>query len=159
MKKLVIIEVAIIALLFGAGVAVAVDEFAAPVQPLSIREYPLVAPAKRVEAYQFHYVGDILQVNIPDLQLGVFNTGSSMLPIAQEGHLLIMTPNFDSQDIIIGDIIVFTSGTRLIGHQVVDIKQGELGLVFHTKGTGNFKGDFLTVKASDIKFLALGVLW
>ena len=58
-----------------------------------------------------------------------------------------------------GDIIVFVADNEIIGHRIVKISEDEYGLFFTTKGDNNDFTDEYKIRASDIRWVAAGVLY
>ena len=128
------------------------------VKPASV---PLDAPQVRVSLSQLRCVGDTLQVNIPDLQVGIIK-GTSMLPLVGSGHLALLLPNPDIQKLAVGDLVAYSSlfePDTLVAHRIVMIGQDSSGWFAKVQGMNNWEPDLFLVRQQQVKFVAVGVLW
>ena len=83
--------------------------------------------------------------------------GGSMEPAIHLGSLVVIQP-IDPQDVGVGDIITYaptTDTSIMITHRVVEVIDGEYGLMFLTKGDANEDPDAYGVPAQNV----VGRVW
>jgi hypothetical protein len=130
---------------------------------IPVREEVLVAPGHRIAQKDLLYQNGILSFPVKDFHLGK-TKGTSMLPMAGTGHLVILTKDFKIEELGVGDFVVIEQQIlkgilKPYFHQIVEIGQDERGWFAETKGINNRSEDLLTARKEDVKYLALGILW
>lgn len=108
---------------------------------------------------------NIIQDNYSEIVISKTNIfvlpviGNSMSPTLSDGSQAIVSKNFTSENLQMGDIIVFNDGSELIIHRINKIANDEKGLYFVTKGDSNKLVDAYKIRQSDIRWVVIGVLY
>ncbi len=124
----------------------------------NVLEEPNVAPKHRIDLRDLWVRGGVLHIPIEGLIIGE-TTGDSNLPMSGEGNLVLLTTEFDFEDIIVGDFVVIDSKLGKYLHQVVEIGSDKQGDYVETRGLNNPARDWLRARPEQITRLALGILW
>ena len=159
-KKLVYILVTIIliAICFSTGVVVANETGMTFVGEDEIETFNLDAPAKRVESV-YRQGDDKVFIKCSGTLLIPIGEGTSMLPMVTEGHLVLVTTDFDFDEIQVGDFIVVDGSVGRYFHQVVEVKKDGEGFVFTTRGINRTENDIFPIFGEDVIGVALAVFW
>ncbi len=154
MKKLLSLLIISLIIVFSCGVAWA-DEIKATFAGKDIlKTRELVAPLKRINTIYGWGVGRVvIECNAP--QVVPIGKGTSMLPMVTEGHLVLITTQFEASDIHVGDFVVVENIIGRYFHQVVGIEENK----FITRGINSLKSDFFPVSLSEIVGIAIAVIW
>ena len=126
-----------------------------------IERNPLLAPPTTVKAEDIGMLGDGLTIKLGK-DVRIFKTsGESMLPIVSNGGKIAALPVRSVEEIIVGSFVISTvlGVLPLVGHQIVEIGQDSQGWYAQTKGTGNFERDLFKLRASDIKYRVVLVIY
>ena len=126
-----------------------------------IERNPLLAPPSTIKMTDIGMLGDWLTFRLSK-DVAIFTvSGESMLPIVQNGGKIAAVPIRAVDEITIGSFVLSTmlGAPSLVGHQIVEIGQDSQGWYALTKGTGNFERDLFRLKASDIKYRVILIIY
>ena len=101
---------------------------------------------------------DKVIIKVANSTLGSYTDTGSMEPIMNENTKGIEIRPENEEQILVGDIVVFRDGDRLIAHRVVEKGIDEVGVYFITKGDNNDFSDG-KIRFSDIESVVVGVVW
>ena len=72
-------------------------------------------------------------------------------------HLILTTKDYE--EIRVGDFIVAENWAGRFFHQVVEVRDGEKGKVFMTRGISNTEDDVFPVFSEQVIGVAIAVIW
>ncbi len=98
-------------------------------------------------------------IDVDDVEKWYVLDTNSMLPVIDEGSTLLTTAPDITNNIFIGDIILFDNGTDIIVHRIVNITNDEQGLYYTTKGDNNCVVDPWKVRFQDIEAIIIGIIY
>jgi len=120
-----------------------------------------ISPNDWVKQDQIAYDGEagLLTIKLrPNVAIyGVADTGS-MDGLADYGHNVILTDEFDRSKLAPGDIIAYQIYTKLVLHRIVEVHTDKNGRWYRTRGD-NCIDDDPPVRDIQIKYLCLGIIY
>jgi len=86
---------------------------------------------------------------------------NSMDPLFDTRHTLIMTEDFEKNNLIVGDIVSYHAGSgRYIVHRIQEITQDSEGRLYTLLGDNNAgQRDSFLVRNEHIKYLVVGIIY
>lgn len=157
----------VILFFFASGllVARAVTPPVPNVKLLDSQNFPLTAPSSKVLPGTFSLVGSEFRINVPPGARLALTIGSSMRPLAGEGHLVVYAP-IKVEELRVGDFVVFHAcGLKLdqllFLHQLVGISpsSAQAGWRGVTKGIAEHEAEVCRLMESDILGRAFLIVW
>jgi len=115
------------------------------------------SPYNRIEEKHLQLFSDKLIINFPKIELASYTNTNSMDPLIDEHSTgLEIIPDLE-EDIHVGDVVAYQSGSDLIAHRVISIREDELGWYAMLKGDNS--KSFEKVRFKQIKYVLIGVLY
>ena len=85
---------------------------------------------------------------------------NSMLPVIDNGDIIILTNGFNYNELAVGDIVVYEVGSSgSIIHRIENIQESEVGRVYTCKGDNNSSKDSYQILDEHIAWLLVGVVY
>ena len=125
---------------------------------ISINDNFSEAPSDYIDERQIEVYEDRIIINVDNAGISRYASTGSMIPILDENSNGIRIIPESENDIMVGDIIVFSENFELIVHRVIEKGVDEDGVYFITKGDNNFINDG-KVRFEDIEYKTIGVIW
>ena len=94
----------------------------------------------------------------PEIWLTSVKDTNSMDAMVDAGHTCILTSNFNVDDLVVGDVVVYKNWDRSIIHRIVKIAEDSEGKLYTMKGDNCYYCD-PPVRDSQIKYLLLGIIY
>jgi hypothetical protein len=116
------------------------------------------APNNYVNEEDIKVYDDRIIIYLDDARISRYAPTGSMLPFIDEYSNGIKITPASEDEIEVGDIITFRSGSDLIVHRVVEKGYDDSGVYFITKGDNNIIADG-KIRFSDIESKTIGVLY
>ena len=132
-------------------------------KPKSGRDLP--SPRDIVKQADIEYFETSKQVVIsgiePPVWLTTVEDTNSMDPSIDAGHTCILIGSFDSNDLAVGDVVVYYPEAYPQGvmHRIVKIERDEVGRKFTLKGDNNYKVDPYIIRGEHIRWLLIGIIY
>lgn len=101
----------------------------------------------------------IIIKDVKGIWLTTVQDTNSMDAVMDYGHTCILTSYFKVEDLGVGDVIVYWSGTGFIIHRIIGIDQDEEGVFFACKGDNNYYEDPYKIRKEHIHWLLIGVVY
>jgi len=95
----------------------------------------------------------------PNIWLTDVADTKSMDPTVDAGHTCILTDNFKHEDLAVGDVVVYSTGTKNIMHRIIKIEQDAQGRKYTLKGDNNYRKDPYVVRNEHIRWLLIGIIY
>lgn len=117
------------------------------------------APGDWIKLEQIKVTKDSITINIPNASLSSYAPTGSMKPVLdKDSNGIRIIPN-SPEDINVGDIVTFVSGSDNIVHRVIEKGQDDSGYWFLTKGDNNDVSDGEKIRFENIRYVTIGVLY
>jgi hypothetical protein len=120
--------------------------------------YDLRAPSNWIKEDQIHVYEDKIVIDIEGPSLSKYAPSGSMKPVLDAGANGIRVKPETSEDIYVGDIISFISGSDLVVHRVVEKGYDDGGVYFITKGDNNDFDDG-KVRFGQVRYVTVALIW
>jgi len=119
----------------------------------------LAGPQKRVDISDVVISEDAAMINIEELTPGIIAPSGSMFPLLQKDTIVLEKAPEDFNELLPGDIIIFTYKDTRIIHRIVSVGWDEEGWYANTKGDNNPLADPFKVRFADVKGVVVGIIY
>ena len=98
--------------------------------------------------------------NLPgEIWLTTVADTKSMDPVVDAGHTALLTGDFDKDELLTGDVIVFKLPDKSVMHRIIEVGEDGEGKYYKTKGDNTYYPDPYVIRAENITHLLIGIIY